>query len=234
MKTIIHRFFLTDHLFNSKVTDSTSEVIKQALVDGESAKTIKRGTLLVGIALAIITSLLMTSCSPAPKEETKTLSQEALIARGKYLTTVGSCNDCHTPKIMTPHGPIVDTTRILSGHPQNDPIPPAVQTQDWVMFGNDFTSAVGPWGMTFSANLTPDDTGIGSWSFEQFETAIRKGKYKGLEGSRDLLPPMPWEMYRNYTDEDLRAVFAYLKSLKPINNLVPSPIAPGDLTFAGN
>ena len=83
--------------------------------------------------------------------------------------------------------------------------------------------------LNYAANLTPDETGIGNWSFEQFTTAIRKGKYKGLEGSRPLLPPMPWQMYKSMTDEDLKAVFTYLNSLPPINNLVPSPIPPNAL-----
>jgi hypothetical protein len=84
----------------------------------------------------------------------------------------------------------------------------------------------GPWGVSYTANLTPDDTGIGSWSEEQFFKAIRHGKFKGLDGSRTLLPPMPWEMYRHMTDGELSAIFAYLKSIKPVNNLVPPPLPP--------
>lgn len=239
MKTIIHRFFLTDHLFNSKVTDSTSEVIKQALLDGKLAKAVKGSTLLIGIVLAIVTGLLMTSCSPSKTEEVATtkptgsdLPKEALIEKGKYLVTTSACHDCHSPKVMTPHGPVIDTTRILSGHPRENAVPNIIPTNDWVMFNNEATAFVGPWGLSFAANLTPDDTGVGSWSFDQFKTAIRKGKYKGLEGSRNLLPPMPWEMYQHFTDEDLLAIFTFLQSIKPIDNLVPTPVAPGDLTLA--
>lgn len=166
--------------------------------------------------------------TPAPV--TPVLSGEELIKRGSYLVTVGACHDCHSPKIMTPQGPEPDPSRLLSGHPSEDKIPKIKGNEDWILFSQDLTAFVGPWGVSYSANLTPDDTGTGSWTFEQFKTAIRKGKYKGLEGSRDLLPPMPWQMYRNFTDEDLRAVFAYLKSLPPINNLVPQPIPPSNLT----
>lgn len=185
-------------------------------------------------ALLMITGSVLMSCS-TPSDETTMpeklpeLSHEALIARGKYLTTIGGCNDCHSPKIMTPHGPELDTTRLLSGHPQNEPLSPVVKTKDWILFNNGLTAFVGPWGVSYAANLTPDDTGIGNWKYEQFVTAIQKGKYKGLETGRPLLPPMPWQMYRTMTDEDLKAIFTYLKSLPPVNNLVPVPIAPNTL-----
>ena len=98
--------------------------------------------------------------------------------------------------------------------------------KSYVLFNMGLTAATGPWGTSFAANLTPDDDGLGSWTEEQFFTAIRKGKYKGMEGSRDLLPPMPWFVFANWTDDDMKAVFAYLKSIKPVDNLVPAPIPP--------
>jgi hypothetical protein len=154
------------------------------------------------------------------------LSDEELIKRGSYIVATSGCHDCHSPKIMTPRGPEPDPTRLLSGHNQNEKLPPLGNSPGWVHFNMNLTAASGPWGTSYAANLTPDDTGIGAWSFENFKTAIRKGKLKGMEGSRDLLPPMPWQMYKNMTDEDLSAVFHYLKSLKPVNNLVPAPIPP--------
>ena len=86
------------------------------------------------------------------------------------------------------------------------------------------TTAVGPWGTSFAANLTPDETGIGNWSEAQFLKAIKEGKFKGMENTRPLLPPMPWTEYRNFPDEDLKAIFAYLKTIKPIDNVVPAAI----------
>jgi mono/diheme cytochrome c family protein len=189
-----------------------------------------------------ILSIVLSSCSRKQKvaEEypqfkptpvTQPLTGEALIKRGGYLVTVGACHDCHSPKVMTPNGPEPDPKRLLSGHPREDKVPSVpADSQDWILFSQDLTAFVGPWGVSYSANLTPDGTGTGSWTFEQFKTAIRKGKYKGMEGSRDLLPPMPWQMYKNFTDDDLKAVFAYLQSLPPINNLVPLPIPPGNAT----
>jgi mono/diheme cytochrome c family protein len=187
------------------------------------------------ILIAISCLISLAACNLKDEKQTSSLlkkdlvqqqSKEELIERGKYLMITSACHDCHTPKVMTPHGPALDSARLLSGHPQNEQIPPIVNTNDWVLFGMGLTSAVGPWGVSFSANLTPDDTGTGNWTLEQFKTAIRKGKYKGLEGSRDLLPPMPWEMYKNMTDEDLTAIFTYLRSIPPVNNLVPAAIPP--------
>jgi hypothetical protein len=99
----------------------------------------------------------------------------------------------------------------------------SVVKKGWVLFGPDLTSAVGPWGMSFAANLTSDETGTGNWTEENFLRAIRKGKYKGLETSRPLLPPMPWFAYKNMNDEDLKSIFAYLKTTKPVENVVPAP-----------
>ncbi|HEY0651531.1 MAG TPA: c-type cytochrome [Chryseosolibacter sp.] len=187
----------------------------------------------INTAVMLIASVVtLTSCEPSmkTKEQNKKaqvdFADKELIKRGKYLVTTSACHDCHSPKIMTPQGPALDTTRLLSGHPKDQPLGPLVKTQDWILFNNTLTAAVGPWGVSFSANLTPDDTGIGNWRYEQFETAIRKGKSKGLENNRMLLPPMPWDMYRNMSDQDLQAIFAYLKSLPKVNNLVPAPIAP--------
>ncbi len=178
----------------------------------------------------LISIMVFVACKPVnePSEKVE-LSQEALIKRGQYLTTIGACHDCHSPKIMTPQGPEPDPSRLLSGHPQNEKIPAIKGNEDWILFSQGLTAFVGPWGVTYSANLTPDDTGTGNWTFEQFQTALRKGKYKGLENGRDLLPPMPWQMYRNFTDEDLMAIFTYLRSLPKVNNLVPYPIAPDKL-----
>ncbi len=173
----------------------------------------------------MISIVVFVACKPANEPPAKVeLSQEALIKRGQYLTTIGACHDCHSPKIMTPQGPEPDPSRLLSGHPQNEKIPTIKGNEDWILFSQGLTAFVGPWGVSYAANLTPDDTGTGNWTFEQFQTALRKGKYKGLENGRDLLPPMPWQMYRNFTDEDMMAIFTYLRSLPKVNNLVPHPI----------
>ncbi len=186
------------------------------------------------ICFAWIMSLsLLTSCkekngaysSKEAAEETALVNSES-IKRGEYLTKVIGCDHCHSPKKMTDHGPVPDLDRWMMGYPANDPVPlvpeNAVGPGRWVLLNNDLTVAVGPWGTSFGANLTPDDTGIGTWSFEQFKKAMTEGKYKGLENSRPIMPPMPWQSFQLLTDEDLRAIYDYLKSIKPIENIVPS------------
>ena len=91
------------------------------------------------------------------------------------------------------------------------------------MFAPDFTASIGVWGVSFAGNLTSDATGIGNWTEENFLRAIRHGKLKGLQNGRDILPPMPWQVYKNMKDEDLKAIFAYLKTTKPVENIVPAP-----------
>lgn len=189
----------------------------------------KSKSLIVFVSLCSVALLSCRHETEKSATEGSEPSKEALIARGKYLTTIGSCNDCHSPKVMTPHGPEPDTTRLLSGHPQDEPLAPPVKTKDWILFNNGLTAYIGPWGISYAANLTPDATGIGNWKFEQFLTAIRDGKSKGIESNRNLLPPMPWQMIRSMTDEDLKAVFTYLKSIPPVNNLVPAPVPPDKL-----
>ncbi|MEP6941926.1 MAG: diheme cytochrome c-553 [Betaproteobacteria bacterium] len=154
----------------------------------------------------------------------------ATIKRGEYLTVLGGCNDCHSPKLMTPEGPEPDPARLLSGHPAGTalaPVPPGTLSPDkWIAMTNgDFTAWVGPWGTSFAANLTPDvATGIGGWTAEQFIKTVRTGKHLGV--GRPILPPMPTPSLAALTDADLKAIHAYLRSLKPISNQVPAPLPP--------
>jgi len=156
-------------------------------------------------------------------------SQAARIQRGAYLVTIGGCNDCHTPWKMGPHGPEQDMSRMLSGHPESFKMPaaPSHEGTPWMMTAAATNTAwVGPWGVSFTANLTPDeDTGIGSWSEEIFMNTLRTGKHWGQ--GRPILPPMPWFNYGKMSDDDLRSVYAYLRSIPPVHNRVPLPIPPG-------
>ncbi len=148
---------------------------------------------------------------------------------GEHLVMSMSCGDCHTPKKMGPMGPEDDSSLLLSGHPAKMP-PPAVNRKEMegkgLVVTSDLTAWVGPWGVSYSANLTSDTTGIGMWNEDQFVYAIRNGKLKGLAGSRSLLPPMPWPSFKNLTDDELKAIFSYLKSTKPVVNMVPPPLPP--------
>lgn len=170
-----------------------------------------------------------TEAKPEAVAAANKTTKEEQVKRGAYLVNAIGCDDCHSPKKMGPNGPEVDPELRLSGHPSAMPLGAIADKailKDYALFAPTLTAAVGPWGTSFAANLTPDDTGIGNWSEAQFLKAIREGKYKGLDGSRPLLPPMPWFAYRNLNDEDLKAIFAYLQTLPPIKNVVPAPIPP--------
>jgi mono/diheme cytochrome c family protein len=148
--------------------------------------------------------------------------------RGKYIVSTSGCHDCHTPfKPTADGGAEPDFTRALSGHPQDLVMPTApVPPEPWVMTAAGTNTAwAGPWGVSFTANLTSDpETGIGNWSLRNFKDTIRSGRHFGR--GRPILPPMPWAVYRNLTDDDLEAVFAYLQTVPPIRNKVPAPLPP--------
>jgi len=182
----------------------------------------------------ILFGLLVCSCNSGQDKNNELVDKPEkeesinLVDRGEYLVDLGGCHHCHSPKIMSDNGPVPDPQRLLSGHPSDEVLPPYDEetAKAYTLFSMGLTSFRGPWGTSFAANLTPDDTGLGSWSEEQFFLAMRKGKYKGLENSRELLPPMPWQDFRKLNDQDLKAIFAYLKSQKPIENIVPAIIPP--------
>jgi hypothetical protein len=150
------------------------------------------------------------------------------VQRGQYLVSAMGCGGCHTPKNPGPPGPRSDASRLLSGHPEGAALgpPPKLEGGRWVAVSSwDTTAWAGPWGVSYSANLTPDEnTGIGSWSEDTFVSALRTGRHMGA--SRPILPPMPWGAFRNLTDEDLRSIYAYLRTVPPIRNRVPEPLPP--------
>jgi hypothetical protein len=125
---------------------------------------------------------------------------------------------------MGADGPEPDMSRMLSGHPSDLKMPPLKMGDGpWVSAVAETNTAFrAPWGVSYTANLTPDEfTGIGIWTEDIFMNTIRRGRHWGA--SRPLLPPMPWPVYANMTDEDLKSVFAYLRTIPPISNQVPDP-----------
>ena len=155
-------------------------------------------------------------------------SKENRIKLGEHLVKVGLCADCHTPKKMGPGGPEEDNTRMLSGHPASPALPPAPKLPPgpWMIATDGgLTAWTGPWGVSFTRNLTPDkETGLGDWTEQNFIDTIRTGKKLGK--GRALLPPMPVPGINNYTDAELKAIFAYLRTIPAIKNPVPEPIPP--------
>jgi cytochrome c553 len=117
--------------------------------------------------------------------------------RGKYLVAIAGCTDCHTP--ADAHG---------------QPLP-------GMDFGGGFILD-GPWGRVASANITPDPSGIPYYDEVLFTQAMRTGFVK----ARKLSQIMPWHTYRGMTDEDLAAIFAYIKTLKPVAHRVDNTLPP--------
>ena len=184
------------------------------------------GTLLLGALMAGILAFF-TVAAAGQKNGTYSKTQ---VSRGEYLVLLGGCGDCHTPKKFSAKGPEPDLSRNLAGAPAHAPVPPVpagvLTPTGWGALGSqDMTTWAGPWGVSFAANLTPDNkTGIGLMSEEMFIKSLRTGKHRGM--LRDILPPMPWQNLAQVSDEDLKAMFAYLKSLPPVVNRVPDPIPP--------
>jgi mono/diheme cytochrome c family protein len=172
----------------------------------------------LALAAAILAVAPAMAASPAAADN---------VARGKYLVTTSGCNDCHTPWVMGAKGPEPDMTRMLSGHPAGEQLPPPPKAVGpWIASSSATNTAwSGPWGISYTANLTPDaETGLGKWTLKNFSDTIRTGRHLGR--GREILPPMPIPMYKHFTDEDLGAIFAYLQSIPAVRNKVPEPAAP--------
>lgn len=183
--------------------------------------------------IAVITVITVISCENKAKETKEEppaeMTQAEMAERGKYLVTILDCNVCHTPKIFTPTGPVFDTTRILSGHPADYVEAPydATMIGAWTITNGHFTNWIGAFGKTYAANLTPHETGLGKWKEENFIQALKTGKHMGMPEQRPIMPPMPWEAYGHMPDEDLKAIWAYLQTIPPIDNAVPVYMPPG-------
>lgn len=187
-----------------------------------------RKTILNLVAITAIISTVFVGCldSSANEKRSIAMTKEEMVKRGAYLVNTIGCDDCHSPKRRGANGPELIPELRLSGYPSDRPITKAdasVVKKGWMLLSDDLTTAVGPWGQSFAANLTSDASGTGKWKEAQFIKAIREGKYKGLDNTRPLLSPMPWFVYKNLTDDDLKSIFAFLQTTKPVKNVVPAP-----------
>ena len=163
--------------------------------------------------------------TPAAKESYG--SFESQLKWGEHLVKIGGCNDCHTPKKMGPKGPEDDMSLMLSGHPAQQPAPDfdrAEAAKKGLVVTQTFTAWTGPWGTTYAPNLTSDSSGIGGWKEEQFLKALHELKWMGLEGTRPLMPPMSMMPAIKMSDDELKAIFAYLKTTPAINNVSPEAV----------
>lgn len=179
-----------------------------------------RGMAVLTLASAAILSAAAVVAQQPSRAQSAVKTKQ--VERGKYLVAILACNECHTPFKMGANGPEPDMSRMLSGHPEAMKLPPPPKPSGpWIgAFSGTNTAFAGPWGITYSANLTPDtNTGLSIWTEDMFLKAMKGGKHMGT--SRPIQPPMPWPFYSQATDEDLKAIFAYLKTIPPIVNHVP-------------
>lgn len=114
------------------------------------------------------------------------------VKRGAYLANAADCFTCHTPV-----------------NPQGEPLPGMEFAGGWVLKG--------PWGEVAGANITPDPSGIPYYDEPMFLSVMRTGRVKGV---RKLNVLMPWRFYRDMADQDLKALFAWLRTLKPVSHRV--------------
>lgn len=177
--------------------------------------------------LAIVSAAMLCLAAPAAATEPDGTSADP-VARGRYLVDTSGCHDCHTPFKMGPKGPEPDMSRMLSGHPETLAMPPVPKLPEgpWmVVAAATNTAHAGPWGVSFTANLTPDaETGLGDWTQRDFVATIRTGRHMGR--GRPVLPPMPTPVYNHFSDADLAAIYAYLRTVPAVKNRVPEPWAP--------
>lgn len=174
-------------------------------------------------ALLAAATVLAAGCAHQDSSDRARLDP---VKRGEILVWAGACNDCHTPmKFDEKLGmPVPRMDRMLSGHPEAAPDPASRLAEgDQAVIGPTFTSFRLPFGVVYTANLTPDvETGLGRWSEQQFVATMRTGQHMGMRG-RPVLPPMPWMNLKELPDDDLRAIWAYLHSIRAVSNRVPEP-----------
>ena len=156
---------------------------------------VKSTMLAAAVALTVAAPLVPAPFVPA------NAADPAAIARGKYLVTIASCHDCHTPGYFLGKP---DMARFLGGSEVGFEMPGL--------------------GVFHGPNLTPDKaTGLGDWTDAQIVAAIQKGQ---RPDGRMLAPIMPWHAFANLTKPDVDAIVAYLRSLPPVANKVPGPFGP--------
>jgi cytochrome c551/c552 len=183
---------------------------------------------MIGVTLAVA----LATASGVGRAKTVAKGEAAGAAaaeRGAMIVQIGGCNHCHTPWMFDASlgMPVPDMKRMLSGHPADAPDPEGkVGKRDVGLIGPTFTSFAMPFGTVYAPNLTPDkDTGMGTWTEKMFVDAIKNGKHMGGNG-RAILPPMPWMDLSALPETDLKALYAFLKSIPAVRNPVPAHKVP--------
>ena len=151
------------------------------------------------------------------------MTEEEMLERGEYLAHIAGCVSCHTP--MREEYNVPPTEWSLE----------QLQTVGWRfedtqdlendLFAGGRAFELGPMGVIFTPNLTPDSTGLGDWTDEEIETAIRIGVNKD---GRRLFPLMPYANFFNWAESDMQALIMFLRSVDPIENEVDRSGPTGD------
>ena len=170
-------------------------------------------------ALRGITNVEPARAEPPPPDRDQVLRQ-----RGAYLMAAMGCHDCHSPHDRT--GQMI-SGRELSGHPEGAPLaqwdPSLLERNILMTVSPTLTSFGGPWGVSVATNITPDrETGIGNLTAEALIRSWRSGRH--WQVARHILPPMPAPAFSNLSDDDIRALHAFLMSLPATKNKVPEAI----------
>ena len=149
-----------------------------------------------------IAAALAALCVPLLAPVVAQAADPATVARGKYLVTIASCHDCHTPGYFLGKP---DTARYLGGSDVGFELP-------------GLGTFLGP-------NLTPDkETGLGKWTDAQIVAAIQTGV---RADGRMLAPIMPYHAFANFTPQDVQAIVAFLRTIPPVQHKVEGPFGPG-------
>jgi hypothetical protein len=182
--------------------------------------------------MLVAVAFISPQCTDEKKEDTSevkpTVAQygafDSQVKWGEHLVKIGGCNDCHTPKKMGPNGIELDMSLMLSGHPAQMPpadFDPKEAAKKGLIVTQTFTAWTGPWGTTYAVNLTSDSTGIGNWKEEQFVKCLHEKKWMGLDNTRPLMPPMSLMPVTEMSEDELKAIFAYLKTTPALKNVAP-------------
>ena len=180
--------------------------------------------LLTKLLIITIAAIFTVSCDRETVSPEKFSAEQ--VREGETLVLEGSCNFCHTPELTEDDKYF---GKILFGYPSDKKLPelPNVPfgSQQWMEFVSNLDSTVWIAGnmVVFSANITPDiETGIGSWSKDDFINTIRTGMHPGWK--KKVNKPMPWLDYAKLSNDELTSIYSYLMTQQPVHNKVPEPV----------
>lgn len=180
---------------------------------------------LIAVLSVILFLFVILNPESFADEFSKERIEQLEILQGQALSIENGCMHCHSPKIESEDDFIPDPERLFSGHPGNEKLPDIpeglIGEGKWFgLYTTGFTAWGGPWGITYAANITPDkETGIGNWTEKNFISVLSLGIHSSL--TRKIMPPMPWDEISLLSDRQLKAIFKYLQTVKPVKNKVP-------------